>query len=102
MFDRNKQADISSFFTEPNIEEDNEEEIEEPPASFKSPALTELESAKLMSCIDTVRNVVGETISESNLTKKIIELNYNAEAVLDDILNSSSSKSSAGIIIISN
>ena len=99
MFDRNKKADISAFFTEPDITKDNEK-LEEQSASCKSPTLSELESAKLMSCIETIRNVVGDTIPESDLKKKIIELNFNAEAVLDTILNSASPKSSTGMFLI--
>ncbi|XP_033221611.1 HBS1-like protein [Belonocnema kinseyi] len=94
MFDRNKQADISSFLTDSKIAEGNEEELDEQSASLKSPALSELESAKLMSCIETIRNVVGETVPESVLKRKIIELNYNAEAVLDNILSNASANKS--------
>lgn len=97
MYDRNKQANISSFITEPNIAEDNEEEVDEQPASFKVPPLTELEKAKLMSCVDSIRAVIGETVTESELKKQIIEFDYNTEAVLDSILNSASSKKPEGM-----
>ncbi|OXU28568.1 hypothetical protein TSAR_004780 [Trichomalopsis sarcophagae] len=88
MFDRNKSANMSSFFTEPDILEANEEEEEVAvPSSYKLPELTDLEAAKLMSCVEAVKNVIGETLPESELNKKIIEFNYNTEAVLNSILN---------------
>ncbi|XP_051172070.1 protein HBS1 [Leptopilina boulardi] len=92
MYDRNKQANISSFITEPNIAEGNEEEHEDQLASYKTPTLSELDTAKLMSCIDSIRTVIGDTVAESELKKRIIEFDYNTEAVLDAILNSTSSK----------
>lgn len=100
MFDRNKSANMSSFFTEPDIIEANEEEEEVAavPSSYKLPELTDLESAKLMSCVEAVKNVIGETLPESELNKKIIEFNYNTEAVLNSILNDEI-RSNKGFII---
>ncbi|KAL7292396.1 hypothetical protein TKK_0013989 [Trichogramma kaykai] len=91
MFDRSKQPNISSFFTEPDIQEDNEE-IEDIPSSYKLPQLSDLDAAKLMSCIEAIKNVIGDTHPESELNKKIIEFNFNTEAVLNSILNEESSK----------
>lgn len=91
MFDRNKQQNIASFFTEPDIVEDNEE-LEDVPSSYKMPELSDLEAAKLMSCVETVRNVIGDTYPESELNRKIIESDYNTEVVLDALLNEAALK----------
>lgn len=88
MFDRSKQANIASFFTEPDIKEDEEEVDEEDiPSSYKLPQLSDLDTAKLISCLEAVKNVVGDTHPESEINKKIIEFNFNTEAVLNSILN---------------
>lgn len=90
MFDRSKQANIASFFTEPDIKEDNEEEADEEdsiPSSYKLPQLSNLDTAKLISCLEAVKNVIGETHPESEINKKIIEFNYNTEAVINSILS---------------
>ncbi|KAJ8668190.1 hypothetical protein QAD02_009853 [Eretmocerus hayati] len=92
MYDRNKQANIASFITEPDIVEGNEEDEEDIPSSFKLPQLSDLDAAKLMSCLEAIKNVVGDTHPESELNRKIIEFNYNTEAVLDSILNDGSAK----------
>lgn len=76
--------------------EDDEEEQEDPPSSFKLPQLSELDAAKLMSCVEAIKNVVGDTLPESELNKKIIEFNYNTEAVLNSILNNEASKKEKG------
>ena len=91
MFDRSKQANISSFFTEPDIQEDNEED-EDIPSSYKLPQLSDIDAAKLISCVETIKNVIGDTYPESELNRKIIEFNFNSEAVLNSILNEETPK----------
>lgn len=95
MYDRNKQQNIASFITEPDIKEDNEGEAEEA-ASWKMPELSELDTAKLISCIEIIRNVIGDTIPESVLTQRIIKFNFDAEIALDDLLKSPPIKNSSG------
>ena len=96
MFDRSRQSNISSFFTEPDIVEDNEEE-EEIPSSYKLPELSELDAAKLMSCTESIKNVIGDSYPESELNKKIMEFNFNSEAVLNSILSDEVTKNEKGI-----
>lgn len=100
MFDRNKQPNIASFINEPDIKEDNEEDDDDDDnkasALPKKPELSELDTAKLMSCIEVVKNVIGDTVPDSILTEKIIECNFNAEVALDNILKSSPPKYQSG------
>ncbi|XP_020293984.1 HBS1-like protein isoform X2 [Pseudomyrmex gracilis] len=92
LFDRSKQQNIASFITEPDIVEDNEDVDEPSPSSNEKFDLSELERAKLISCMETIRNVIGDTVSESKLRETIIRSNFNAEVALDTILKESSPK----------
>ncbi|KAH0947746.1 hypothetical protein HN011_000755 [Eciton burchellii] len=93
LFDRSKEQNIASFIIEPDILEDNED-IDESSSSFSKDKynLSELEKAKLLSCIDIIKNVIGDIIPESKLKKKIILSNFNADVALDAILKESSPK----------
>ncbi|KZC12091.1 HBS1-like protein, partial [Dufourea novaeangliae] len=93
LFDRSKQQNIASFITEPDIVEDNEDD-EEPttPSNGEDEVLTDLEKAKLMSCMETVKNIIGDTIPDSEIKKKIVQSNFDAEAALDLVLKESSPK----------
>ncbi|XP_012060930.1 PREDICTED: uncharacterized protein LOC105624181 [Atta cephalotes] len=93
LFDRSKQQNIASFITEPDIVEDNED-IDESSPLFNEEKfnLSELEKAKLMSCLETIRNVIGDTVSDSKLKEKIILSNFDANIALDAILKESSPK----------
>ncbi|XP_076248465.1 translation elongation factor EF-1alpha (GTPase) HBS1 isoform X1 [Calliopsis andreniformis] len=93
LFDRSKQQNIASFITEPDIVEDNEDS-EEPviPSNEDNVALTELEKAKLVSCMESIKNIIGDTVSDSEIRKKIIQSGFDAEAALDLVLKESSPK----------
>ncbi|KAL6261418.1 hypothetical protein P5V15_006512 [Pogonomyrmex californicus] len=94
LFDRSKQQNIASFITEPDIVEDNED-IDDPlPVSNESRKynFSELERTKLMSCLETIRNVIGDTVPDSKLKEKIILSNFDANVALDAILKESSPK----------
>lgn len=93
LFDRSKQQNIASFITEPDIVEDNEDIDESSPSSNEEKFnLSELEKAKLISCLETIRNVIGDTVSDSKLKEKIILSNFDANIALDAILKESSPK----------
>lgn len=97
LYDRNKQQSISSFLTEPDIEEDNEDGEEVTGAKdYKKPELSELDTVKLISCTEAVRNVIGDMIPESSLTEKIIKCDFNVELVLDTILKETPPKNLTG------
>lgn len=97
MFDRSKQQNIASFITEPDILEDNED-VDEPSSSLSEDKynISELERAKLLSCMDTIRNVISDTVPECKLKEKIISSGFNADVALDAILKESSSKNAIG------
>lgn len=91
LFDRSKQQNIASFITEPDIVEDNEDN-EELPISLNEEdiVLTEIEWAKLMSCMESIKSVIGDTISESEIKKKIIQSKFDTELAIDLILKETS------------
>lgn len=91
LFDRSKQQNIASFITEPDIVEDNEDN-EELPISLneENVVLTEIEWAKLMSCMESIKSVIGDIISESEIKKKIIQSKFDTELAIDLILKESS------------
>lgn len=99
LFDRSKQQNIASFITEPDIVEDNEDN-EELPISLNEEdiVLTEIEWAKLMSCMESIKSVIGDTISESEIKKKIIQSKFDTELAIDLILKESSKITDSSII----
>lgn len=56
-------------------------------ANYKIPILNEAEQEQLFACIEGVRDVVGDTISEQSIAEAAIQFGYDIEKVLDDILN---------------
>ncbi|XP_033195022.1 HBS1-like protein isoform X1 [Bombus vosnesenskii] len=97
LFDRSKQQNIASFITEPDIIEDNEDN-EELPISFndENVTLTDIELGKLMSCMEPIKNVIGDTVPDSEIKKKIIQSNFDVKIALDLILKESSPKTATG------
>lgn len=55
--------------------------------NFQMPILNDVDKAKLTSCIDEVRNVVGDQISERRIVETSISFGYDITKILDDILN---------------
>lgn len=100
LFDRSKQQNIASFITEPDIVEDNEDIDESPSSNEEKYNLSELERRKLVSCLETIRNVIGDTVSDSKLKEQIILSNFDANTALDVILKESSPQKVNGMLII--
>lgn len=55
--------------------------------NFQMPVLNEIEQAKLTSCIDEVRSVVGDAVSEKRVVETAIKFGYDINKILDEILN---------------
>lgn len=93
---RNQQA-ISHFMQSHN---DIKEEAEEDLADSSHPALERRESmdlrslnlseedeAKLMSCLDELRNIIGDTVAENVLVQTVLKHKFDCNKSLDEILN---------------
>ncbi|KAK9310397.1 hypothetical protein QLX08_000372 [Tetragonisca angustula] len=96
LFDRSKQQNIASFITEPDIIEDNEDSEELSMSFNEKDAFTDIEWAKLMSCMESIKNVIGDTVPESEIKKKIIQSKFDVKIALDLILKESSPKTATG------
>lgn len=58
------------------------------------PNLNEEDQVRLDSCMDEIRNVVGDTASERQLVETIMNCNYDCVRALDAILNQTTSQTS--------
>lgn len=101
LFDRTRSSQAISHFLDSH--DDIQEEAEEESSASSLPAqtrrestdlrslnLTEEDEAKLMSCLDELRNVLGDTVSENVLIKSVLIHKFDFNKALDDILNSKS------------
>lgn len=59
------------------------------------PALGDGEQARLLSCIEEIRNVVGESVSENRLCQTVLEHDFDCAKALDAILNLAVSSAAA-------
>lgn len=97
---RNQQA-ISNFMEQhSNIQEEAEDDSVMSPRSLdrrdsidlRSLNLEEDDEARLMSCLDELRNVLGDSIPDNILIKTVMSHQFEFSKALDELLNSSSSK----------
>lgn len=102
LYDRARgQHSMSSFLANNAdiVEEDDEEAENEKFAksrrdsdNFQMPKLAEMEQAKLVSCLEEVRNVVGdEMVSDRVIVETSMKFDFDIAKVLDEILNECSS-----------
>lgn len=97
MYDRARgQSSLDQFMaTNPNIQEATEEEEEDPAYSskgrrdsenFQMPDLNDLDKSKLLSCMEEIRNIIGEIHSDRRLTEVILACNFDFQIALDTLL----------------
>lgn len=97
LFDRARGHQSMSAFMRDNKDIAEEEEDEDADKSyeksrrdsdnFQMPTLSDMEKAQLTSCIDEVRSVVGDIVSEKRIVETSIKFDYDINKILDDILN---------------
>lgn len=80
---------------EDDNDEDNENGMKKRRDSenYQMPVLDDIEHAKLLSCIDEIRSVVGDTISERQIVETAMKYEYDVEKTLNAILNTNSNSS---------
>ena len=54
------------------------------------PTLNDEDQARLLSCMEEIRNVVGESISERNIVETVLKNQYDCAKSLDELLNEAS------------
>lgn len=103
LYDRshNQQA-ISSFLeSHDDIQEETEEEcaaserptlLRRESTDFRSLNLSEEDELRLMSCLDELRNILGDTIAENVLVQAVLKHNFEYNMALDEILNDNQKK----------
>lgn len=58
------------------------------------------EQTRLLSCIEEIRNVVGESVSENRLTQTVLEHDFDCAKALDAILNLAVSSAAASSSLV--
>ncbi|XP_065086383.1 protein HBS1 [Ochlerotatus camptorhynchus] len=109
IFDRARgQHSMSSFLANNrDIEEEDDSELAEAEHAavnrakgphhrrdsecYQLPELNDEDRARLMSCMDEIRNIVGESLSDRQLVEAIMKHNYDFDLALDELLNSNKS-----------
>lgn len=103
MYDRSRnQQEISTFLQSHNdIQEESEDDPNESTVeTFERRESTDLhnlnldeeDEARLMSCLDELRNILGDTVSDNTLIQAVIKHKFDYNKALDDILNSNKNK----------
>lgn len=103
LYDRARgQQSISAFISKnKDIQEEEDDEEDDDKAfekarrdseSFQMPQLDEIEQAKLSSCVDEVRSVVGDAVSERRIVETSMKFDYDMQKILDEILNEETQK----------
>jgi HBS1 N-terminus len=96
MFDRTKQSEMAAFIKDKDgiVEEDEdaEEPLEQSLSPQTRPQLNDIDEARLQSCLDEIRNVIGDSIPERILVSTIVRNGFDIHRSLDAVLNTSTPK----------
>ncbi|XP_038057817.1 HBS1-like protein isoform X1 [Patiria miniata] len=82
---REEEADLARRDSERSLSD---------PTNFQKPQLSDIEEAQLQSCLEEVRNVVGETVPERTMIEMAVTHHFNFEKTLNALLDQQ--ESSAG------
>ena len=99
IFDRARgQSSLESFLSNnEDIQEEKEDEDDddfESPSKerrdsehFEFPELNDLDKSRLLSCMDEIRSIIGETYSDRRLVAAIMSNDFDFNKALDTLLN---------------
>ncbi|XP_046391086.1 uncharacterized protein LOC124159363 isoform X2 [Ischnura elegans] len=109
LYDRNRRQQMSVFLgqEEEIAEEDEGEEGDEeaqpgmgdaPKSAILSSTqgLSDIDQARLQSCLEEVRNVVGDSIAEQTVIEAVLRCEFNVEKALNMVLNNATGVSETG------
>jgi hypothetical protein len=97
MFDRTRQPKMSAFFDEENeIAEEGESNREsckqvKDPEMFQQLGLSEVDEARLRSCLEEIHNVIGDSVPEQILIDTVLRNEFNLDKALDAVLSNAAS-----------
>ncbi|KAJ9586085.1 hypothetical protein L9F63_020282, partial [Diploptera punctata] len=98
MFDRSRrQPQMSAYFNEENdIAEEDELHIDssQRASGYQTPGMNEEDEARLRSCLDEIRNVIGDSIPEHILIDTVLKNDFNFNRSLDAVLSNNSAQKS--------
>ncbi|EDS38638.1 eukaryotic peptide chain release factor GTP-binding subunit [Culex quinquefasciatus] len=109
MYDRAKgQQSISAFLANNrDIEEEDDDGLEAERCAglhtrrdsecYQLPELNDEDRVRLNSCMDEIRNIVGESVTDKQLVEAIMKHGYNFDLALDDVLNSTKTPPTASV-----
>lgn len=94
MFDRNRNnSNLNAFMSEDIQEQDEDEEVEfdsktrRDSENFQLPELDDVSKGKLMSCMEEIRNIIGDSYSDKRIVDAIMICQYDFTRALDMLLN---------------
>jgi hypothetical protein len=97
MFDRTRQPKMSAFFDEENdIAEEDESNRESSKKVQNSEicqqlGLSEVDEARLRSCLEGIHNVIGDSVPEQILIDAVLRNEFNLNKALDAVLSNAAS-----------
>ncbi|CAN0255060.1 unnamed protein product [Lampetra planeri] len=75
---------LANFVDEPLKEEDEEGE-EQPPANSNTLGLSDIDKARLHSCLEEMRNIAGDAFPEPVMVQAVLNSNFEMEKALDSL-----------------
>jgi elongation factor 1 alpha-like protein len=102
IFDRARgQSSLDEFLSKnEKIQEESEEEDSDvfskerrDSENYQLPELNDVDKGKLFSCMDGIRNIIGETYTDKKIVETIIANDFDFNKALDKILNGDSVQS---------
>ncbi|XP_032825118.2 HBS1-like protein isoform X3 [Petromyzon marinus] len=75
---------LANFVDEPLKEEDEECE-EQPPANSNTLSLSDIDKARLHSCLEEMRNIAGDAFPEPVMVQAVLNSNFEMEKALDSL-----------------
>ncbi|XP_074642146.1 HBS1-like protein isoform X2 [Tubulanus polymorphus] len=91
-FNRDAEPSLSSFITESKIPEEDESDSENDQSlndsgQFHKPQLSDTQQAQLNSCLEEMRNIIGDSVPEHTMVDAVVKSDFNLEKALDQVLN---------------
>ena len=108
--DKNRQTMSEFFSNHDDIEEEGDMEVDHhtpkqyherrDSENFQLPDLNDEDKARLLSCMEEIRSVVGETVTDRQMVDAIMKHKYDCNMALDEFLNASTTPPVPRTIII--